>query len=59
MFKPYEVPKSFEKFKEMENGEGNFLVFLNFDFFQTSFEHPLSVMNLSKQYPSHIKSHFF
>ena len=66
----YEVPKSFEKFKEMENGKGtknvrnhrilrtlgNFLVFLDFDFFQESFEHPLSIMNLFKQYSRHMMS---
>ena len=34
----------------------NFLVFLDLDFFWASIEHSLSVMNISKQYPSHMKS---
>ena len=34
----------------------NFLVFLDFDFFPASFEHLLSVMNVFKQYQSHMRS---
>ena len=37
----------------------NFLVFLDLDFFWASIEHSLSVTNISKQYPSHMKSQIF
>ena len=35
---------------------GNFLVFLDSDFFRISFDHLLSVTNLFKQHPSHMRS---
>ena len=59
-----------KKFKEVEIQEGtknmrilhflhiltNFIVFFDFDFFQASIEHPLSIINLSNQYPSNMRS---
>ena len=36
----------------------NFYVFLVFVFFRTSFEHPLSIMNLLKEYQIHMNSFF-
>ena len=65
--------KDFKKCKEVENWEDtknvrishifrtlvNFLVFLDLDFFAKSCHHLLSVMNLFKQYASHMKSQKF
>ena len=59
-----------KKFKEVEIQEGtknmrilhflhiltNFIVFFDFDFFQASIEHPLSIINLFNQYPSNMRS---
>ena len=49
----FELFKNFGDFKWLRYC---FLVFLDFYFFRRSFDHLLRIMNLFKQYPSHMKS---